>query len=78
MLGGHAVEDAEDDELGEECVALVSVEQCDAEGRDEPGENGNDDDADDDGHIAVGRDGGEDLAGDDAADESVAEENDDV
>ena len=78
VLRRDAVEDAENDELRDESVALVGVEEADAEGCYGPGNEGDDDDADNDGEGVVGGDGGEDLAGHDAADKGIAEEDDDV
>lgn len=74
---GRADEDKEHDKLGEPGPALVEVEDLHAEGGHEPADEGNDDDADDYGY-AVGGDGGENLAADDAVDYAVAEEEDDL
>lgn len=54
MFGCDAVEDAEDDELGDEGVAFVGMKDLDAKGRDDPADNGNDDDSDYYRHASIG------------------------
>ena len=78
VLGRDAVKDAKDDKFRDEGVALVGVKEADTESCNGPGDESDDDDANNDREGVVRGDSGEDLTGDDAADEGVTEEDNDV
>ncbi len=75
-MGAHTIEDAEDYELRNVRIALISMEDPDAKGGNRPTYDGNHDDSHHNGHGAVSRHRRQNLACDDKINHTIAKQND--